>query len=149
MSELKFSKKKQLQKNSIDVQEFKETFLLESHLQSQCDDYLQYFPNVKVIRIPDALFKWIYMPQGKTSSYLQNILKYVQSIVSKYLKGIPDLIILKKYDDIYCKAVCFELKKKDGIMSQGQKNFSKVVPVIIIRSFEQFFKEFNQFINEE
>jgi hypothetical protein len=69
-------------------------------------------------------------------------------MISSFIKGLPDFIILKKFDDIYSKAVCFELKTAKGKMSQGQRNFAKVIPVIIIRSFEQFQKELNAFLKD-
>ena len=67
---LKFSKEKQIQKNIIDVQEFKETQLKESDLQRQCEEYCLLIPNIKVIRIPDAIYKAIFgMGGAKIPSY--------------------------------------------------------------------------------
>jgi len=141
MNELKYSKQKQIQSNVIDAQEYKAITTKEIDLQRQCESLLQYIPNIQYIRIPDAIYKTIF---GNN-----HVKPYIKRLISSFIKGLPDLIILKKQDDIYCKAVCIELKTAIGKMSQGQRSFAKVVPVIVIRSFEQFEKTLKAFLDED
>ena len=128
---LKFSKRKQTGNKTMTVEEYRATTEPESSLQSQCEELLSFYPNIKVVRVPDAAYRAIF-------SHSSNVPVFVKKLVSAWLRGIPDLILLRKDGEAYCKAVCVELKTAKGKQSQGQKNFAKVVPVIVCRSFEHF-----------
>ena len=129
--ELPFSKRKQLQNNTIDFQEFKSIKNNESNLQNQCEELLNW-KHIFYIRVPDAVYLWIFS--------IPIVPQYIKGIVSKYLKGLPDLTILFPGGTYWC----VELKTKTGKLSQGQKAFAKRVPVTVIRSFEDFEKQLNQ-----
>lgn len=130
---LKFSKAKQTQRKSIDVQEFKEIYNNEAALQRQCESYLKALGLV-FYRIPDFIWRF----KGTTPA--------TRKLLSAYFKGLPDLTVLIPFDDIYAKAVCFELKTKKGKLTGGQKAFQRKLPLIIVRSFEQFQKEMEAFL---
>lgn len=70
----------------------------------------------------------------------------LQKIVAEYWRGLPDLIVLKQANEKYCSACCVELKTKKGKLSQGQKNFAKKLPVFVCRSFDDFVKIIDNFI---
>lgn len=134
MAELEFSKSKQTGNKQIDVQEYKAIYSDEETLQRQCENLLDLM-GLKYYRIPDAIWKF----KGTTPA--------TRKILSGYFKGLPDLTVLIPLDDIYCKAVCFELKTKKGKLTGGQKQFQRKLPLIIIRSFEQFQLELKNFLD--
>lgn len=63
----------------------------ESDLQRQCDEYLEYLPDVVVIRFPDVAYRTIFASR--------NISEHVKRIIAGYVKGIPDFILLKDRGD--------------------------------------------------
>ena len=134
MSELKFSKKKQTGNKVIDVPEYKAATTKESDIQRQCEQLLDLM-HLEYYRIPDAAWK--------------NKIPHVRKILSHYLKGKPDLLVMKPFDDVYIKAVAFELKSKKGVLTGGQKAFQRKLPMIIIRSFEEFSKQLDNFLREK
>ena len=133
MNELKFSKKKQTGNKQIDAQQYKAITQNEASLQKQCEQLLDMM-HLRYYRIPDAIWKF----KGTTPA--------TRAILSNYFKGLPDLTVLIPLDEIYCKAVCFELKTKKGKLTGGQKRFQRKLPLIIIRSFDQFQKELEVFL---
>lgn len=137
MNELKFSKRKQLQNNIYGISDFKKEYNKEIDLQRQCEQYLQ-LVKVPFIRIPDQVYKSIF---GNTHTP-----PYLKRLVSQFLKGLPDLIVMKKQDDKHCLAICIELKTSKGKLSQGQKNFAKELPLIVIRNFDDFVKLIEEFM---
>ena len=134
MNELKFSKKKQTGNKQIDSNEYKSITTKESDLQRQCEQLLDLM-HLEYYRIPDAAWK--------------NKAPHIRKILSHYLKGKPDLLVMKPFDDVYIKAVAFELKTKTGKLTGGQKAFQRKLPLIIIRSFEEFSVQLDKFLREE
>ena len=125
--ELKFSKSKQTGNNVISKEDFKAIYDNEAALQRKCEAYLDWM-HIGYIRIPDALYRIIF-------GALSNVTPSLRSLISSFIKGLPDLTILFP-DGRY---LCVELKTKKGKMSQGQKTFAKKVPqVVIVRSLEDF-----------
>jgi len=118
--ELQFSKAKQVGKRVTDGVKAKPIKKDEAALQRQCEELLDWM-KLKYIRIPDVVWR-------------NNAAPYVKKLMSRYLKGLPDLTILFS-DNTF---LCVELKTKSGVMTQGQKNFAKYIPVTIIRSFDDF-----------
>ena len=108
----------------------------ESDLQRQCDEYLEYLPDVVVIRFPDAAYRAIFASR--------NIPEHVKRIIADYVRGIPDLILLKDRGD-KVEALAVELKTATGKLSQGQKNFGNKVKVNVIRDFNTFVDVVNKF----
>ena len=133
MTELKYSKSKQAGNKQIDAQEYKAIYSDEETLQGQCENLLDIM-KIEYYRIPDIIWK--------------NRSPHLRKMASKYLKGKPDLLVLKPYDDIYIKAVAFELKTKKGKLTGGQKQFQRHLPLIIIRSFEQFQASLDEFLKD-
>lgn len=108
----------------------------ESDLQRQCEEYLEYLPDVVVIRFPDVAYRTIFASR--------NIPAYVKRMIAVYVKGIPDLILLKDRGD-KVEALAVELKTATGKLSQGQKNFGNKVKVNVIRDFDTFVAVVNKF----
>ena len=130
IDELKFSKRKQLHRKVTDVPTAKPIKKDEAALQRQCEELLDWM-KVTYIRIPDSLWR-------------NQAPIYIKKLMSRYLKGLPDLTILFN-NGTY---LCVELKTKQGRMTQGQKNFAKYIPVTVIRSFEDFEKLIKEKLNE-
>src|SRR3990167_7197629 len=112
-----YPKEKQLNKTIIDYREFNEIANDESALQRQAEEYLDLL-KIPYMRFPDSGYFILFGSNSKLSD--QN-----KRFLSKYLKGLPDLTLLKKVNDKYCLACRIELKTKNGKLSQGQKNRSK------------------------
>ena len=136
MKDLPFSKKKSLHINIDDLGGGIKD--LEYHLQKQCEEYLQYL-NIPYIRIPDWLYYSVF---GKQS----NVEPKIKRFISKYLKGLPDIMIFKRDENSYNKALFIELKNKYGKLSQGQKNFAKQLNLLVVRNFDDFKKEVDKFV---
>lgn len=113
----------------VDHKEFRKWTDSEASLQAACEDYLHYFPDIAVIRVPDAAYKAIFAAQGLAG--------WIKPMISRYLKGIPDFVLLRRSGEA-CKALCVELKVGKNKQSQGQKKFANIVPVVVCRSFEHF-----------
>ncbi len=137
---LKFSKSKQLNNKSIDVQEYKEINSNEDSLQKQCEGLLDSM-KIEYYRIPEDITRL------NSPTHPVKIPQYLKNLITKYFKGKPDLLCLIPHDDIYIKAVAFELKTKKGTLNPGQKEFQRKLPLIIIRSFEQFQECLNSFLD--
>ena len=136
MQELKFSKRKQAGRSLIEYGDTADKDS-EHHLQIKCEEYLQ-LRNIPSIRIPDVAYRAIFANTG--------ISKNLKEIISSFLKGVPDIVILKPEPDGTNKALCVELKSAMGKASQGQKHFAKKVNVYIIRSFDDFVKLVEEFL---
>lgn len=108
----------------------------EADLQRKCEKYLGYFPDLVVIRFPDAAYRAIFASTA--------ISEYAKRLIAKYVKGIPDLILLKNRDS-GVDALCLELKTSTGKLSQGQKNFGERIKVYVVRDFESFTKMVEKF----
>ena len=137
MDELPFSKRKQTRRKSMDVQEFRKWVGNERSLQSQCENYLN-VKGVFYIRIPDGIYKYVFSQYSKLP-------KYVRAFFARFVKGIPDLTILKPYGEKYNLALCIELKTEKGRLTQGQKNVSQKINVQVKRSLEDVVKEVQEF----
>ena len=136
MRELPNSKRRQAGRG-ISVQEFKAITEDEGSLERTCEEWLN-VQRIPFIRVPDAAYKAIFgnrQIDGRT-----------KSLVSSFMKGLPDITILNP-DGRY---LCIELKTSKGKQSQGQINFERKVPnhYRIIRSFEDFEKQVEEFLNE-
>jgi len=130
---------KKQKKSKMSVSEFKATVETESVLQRQCEEYLN-VRGIQFIRMPDSAYKAIFAnPNLKSKD---------KSLISSFIKGLPDITILEPITDEYCLSCCIELKSAKGKLSQGQKNFGRRVPVKVVRSFEQFESEVNKFMRE-
>ena len=93
------------------------------------------------IRIPDELYFMIF---GNNITPT-----WIKKIISKFIKGIPDLIIFKKGTDITNICLWMEAKSKKGKLSQGQKNKAKGLNLIVFRSFEDFKNIVDKFLKGE
>ena len=80
---LPLSKRKQTQ-TAMDIPEFKATQTKERDLQRQCEEYCQVkcYP---FVRIPDVAYRLIF-------SQKTIIPAHMRAQVSKYLKGLPDMV---------------------------------------------------------
>ncbi len=135
MGELKFSKKKQVSYKTKSIN--KASGVKESAIQKQCEDYLLAI-QMPFIRIPDAVYKAIFGSQG--------IKIHVRMLISKFLKGLPDITMLHPSG----RYLCVELKTATGKQSQGQKTFQKKVKdnYVTCRSFDEFIEIANKFDNK-
>lgn len=125
--ELKYSKRKQTIRYSRNKGGQITFNLPESILQGQCEGYLDAL-GIAYVRIPDNVLRTI-----RNSKYHK-----AKKEVSKYLTGLPDLIVLRN-NGTFC---CCELKSKYGKQTLGQQQFERKVRghYHIVRSFEQFRK---------
>lgn len=131
-----YTKKNQTGRQWVEVDGLSKWQGNESDLQNLCEGYLLHFPQIAIIRIPDVVYEAIFSNS--------NLPVWIKKLVSKYLKGLPDLVLLKQ-DGLTTKALCIELKTEKGKQSQGQKKFGNIVRVHIVRSFEVFIKLIDEF----
>lgn len=128
---MKFSKAAQTRRQWVEVDGKSKWQGEESDLQKQCEQFLEYCPDIAVIRFPDAAYRAIF-------GFGSNLPDWIKKLIASYVKGIPDLTLLKNKADGTVAALPVELKKDDGKLSQGQKKFAGIVTVYVIRDFESF-----------
>jgi len=107
----------------------------EGQLEEMCENYLEVL-RLRYIRIPDSAYFHLFGPQSK-------IPPWIQKLLSKALKGVPDLLIFAPHKDtplpcVEARALCIELKVGKGKQSQGQLEWARDVPVHVVRSFDEF-----------
>ncbi len=99
--------------------------LKECQIQKQCETLLEY-SHIAFIRIPDILnsiiFGGVKMKVFGKYATIQ-LPTHIKALISAFTKGLPDLTILSKDGRFYC----VELKTTKGKLSQGQKNFCRLV----------------------
>ncbi|MCP3681775.1 MAG: VRR-NUC domain-containing protein [bacterium] len=98
----------------------------EASIQRKTEDYLDYV-GLRYIRLPDNLYMTV-----KTSHQPS----YVKARIMQNIRGVPDLVVLKKDGD-FNQTLLLELKKKGGRLSQGQKNWHKGLNVAVVYGFEE------------
>ena len=72
----------------ITSKEFKKWNESEAGLQSQCEEYLKFFPNIGIVRIPNHAYRAIFANN--------HVSQRVKGLISSFLKGVPDFILIKK-----------------------------------------------------
>lgn len=99
----------------------------ENVLQQQAEQLLDNM-GIVYIRIPDQVYK-LCSPRSSVPAW-------GKQLISKYLKGLPDLTLLFQSG----RFKCIELKTNIGKLSIGQKRFKNIVGVDnykIVRSLEE------------
>ncbi len=86
----------------------------ECEIQKECEGVLNSL-GIRFIHIPDIVYRMC--------SRFSKLKVWEKAEISKYLTGIPDLVIFLN-DGRY---ICVELKKTDGTERKGQKKFCKDV----------------------
>ena len=135
MNELKFSKEKQVGRKPIKHSE--KSHDKEKFLQILEEELLKHMPDIAVIRIPDAAYRAIFANQTIHPRFKRDI--------AMFLRGIPDLILLRAMGDKYNIALCIENKVGKNQPTQGQKHFAARANVHIIKNFDDFEKLVNEF----
>jgi hypothetical protein len=107
----------------------------EKELQSQCENYLQYL-DITFIRIPDSVYRAIF-------SHQTAVKPYIRALISKAIKGVPDLTLLHKG-----RFLCVELKVGKNKMTLGQKQWARNILTWyeVVDNFEDFKKIVDDFI---
>jgi hypothetical protein len=111
----------------------------EKDIQAGVESYLiqkQY----DFIRVPDAVYRVIFSAMS--------IPLHIKGQISSFLKGLPDLQVVKKYRQ-YNLSLFIELKTKRGKLSQGQKKFARQLNVVVCRSVDEAIKEIEQFMEDK
>lgn len=111
----------------------------EADIQRAVEQYLDTH-TIPYIRLPDALMRGIF-----ASSHIPT---HQKAIISHYLKGLPDLMCIKKLDK-YCSMLPLEIKKKGGKLSQGQKSWQKKLGTIVAYSVKEAIEAINDWRQDE
>jgi len=114
----------------------------EADLQRLCNEFLDYMPYLRYIRIPDELVNMPFWLVRVSPKALYGALQKLCTACG-LVKGYPDLTILYKG-----RYLCVELKNKNGRRHQAQLNFAKAVDVVVIRDFDIFKKTITDFIRD-
>jgi len=168
----KLQKANLLKKDNWTTDEFKAFTGKESDLQKSCEDLLQYYPNIKVLRVPNLLYFVLFskLRDGSPRFKIVDCTTQVQipggwyKEIARWFRGVPDLVLIKKNQTAYQgnwkkegnpievlplnDCMVAELKTKKGKLTKHQKKFGEVVNLIEIRSFEEFeqrLKEFSEY----
>lgn len=137
---IKFSKRKQTRSNVVSVSEFRNLMQTEESLQAQCEELLSYYPHLVAIRIPDRVWKLLAGPDKWQRA--------ARAAVSRWLGGMPDLIILARGRPFNaCLAV--ELKVKGRKLRTNQRKWADVITVHRVERFEDFNELLDQFVAEK
>lgn len=137
MTDLKFSKEAQTGRKPKEPK--RKTSLpgqSEKDLQRMCEELVKVY-GLANVRIPDSAYKAIFANR--------NVDQFSRIHIAMFLKGLPDLIILKPDGD-YNKALCVELKVGTNKLSQGQLKFASKANVHLIKRFEDFEQLLKEFL---
>jgi len=135
-----YPKNQQTGNRVMTVDEFKSKYDNEDQLQKDCEGWLVKH-GYAYLRIPEEV-------TGLCSpTHPDRISQYIKNKISKYFKGWPDLMIFIPGES-YNRCLFVELKSKRGKMTQGQKNLSRKLNVVIAKSLEDFIKTVEVFSNE-
>lgn len=96
----------------------------EEALQSICESYLR-AKGLRFVHIPGKIQRFIWSPICP---------KWVGALASRYLKGIPDLLIFGEPVEGVRRCLTIELKSENGSMTKEQKEWEPLV----FRDFESF-----------
>ena len=102
----------------------KKAVIPERTIQAQCEAWLR-VKSLFFIRIPDSMNRGIFANP--------EIPLWTKKHISDFIKGIPDLTILK--DGRY---LCVEIKTTIGKLTHEQEQVLKVTGCLMVRSFEEF-----------
>lgn len=129
---MQYSKEDQLKRNIIDVQQFRDVHDDWYSFQLACEELLQYYPHLAKIRIPDSVYNFLFSPVSPLD--IKDKRK-----AAEWIRGLPDVILLKKRDKTLCDALCVEWKHgRKPRLRQSQKHFADHVPLHVARSLEDF-----------
>ena len=129
---MRYSKQDQIGSKIIDAQQFRDTHNDWYSFQRACEELLQYYPNLRAIRIPDSVYRYVFAP-------LATLTIADKKEAARWLKGLPDVTLLKNRNDILCDGLCVEWKHgKRPRLRQSQKHFADDVPLRVVRSLEDF-----------
>jgi len=105
----------------------------EGVIQDQVEGYLN-LKGIRFLHIPDVVYRMVGSPKVPV---------WDKAVISKYLKGAPDLMIFKKEmfsDNVPCddnSCLILELKRKNGKARDSQKAWHKGLIVHVPQSFEE------------
>jgi len=119
--------------DTISVSEFKNMVETEASLQSQIDIFLQFYPDIWSIRIPDNFWRLVYALKNSA----------LQAMLGKIFGGMPDNVLVRKGVK-YNSCLMTEQKVKGRKLRQNQKKWASVLNVYKIESFEDFQKVFEE-----
>lgn len=100
---------------------------LESIVQAQIEDYLE-LKDLSFVRIPDSVYQYIFTTPSTPF--------WIRKEAQKYMKGRPDLIILKTHKGILY-ALPLELKREGiEILVRDQAKIQKEIGTLVGDGFE-------------
>lgn len=123
----------------IPAGEFSNWKQTEADLQLQCEELLAFYPQLKILRVPDTV--WRILSGNDKWKFV------VRKFLALWFGGMPDLMILKKGDK-YNDCLAVELKVKGRKLRQKQKQWAEVLHVHKVERLEDFAKLLEEFVNE-
>ena len=106
---------------------------MHQYIQDKLEDYCNH-NDIMFIHIPDNLMKFLFSPPLASclahNKMLYIWLKRVQKDVSKYLLGLPDLLLIDNAKGV-------EIKTGAAKPRKGQKKFAEKVHVDIVRTVDE------------
>ena len=109
----------------------------ESDIQGQLEKYLN-LKGIRFVRFPDSLYRFIFANP--------KIPPHIKKQCSEFMKGVPDLIILTPSES-YNQCLLLEVKRDDGKVTQGQKNWHKGLNVSVGYGLEECMQMIDDFIS--
>lgn len=111
----------------------------EDVIQKQVEAYLKLL-GARYIRLPNALFLWIYAQRS--------VPLWVKTIIAEYIAGLPD-ILLPKLTEQGLMMLPLELKAKNGVIGKKQKKWERVLGTKYAFSFEEAREMIDKFLKEK
>lgn len=97
----------------------------EKELQALVENYLK-LKGVGYFHVPEHLQRWL-----RTDAPA-----HIARFSSEAFKGVPDLVCFRDDGSDFGSCLLLELKRKGGVLSQGQRHWHKGKKVFVCYSFE-------------
>ncbi|MCP4986636.1 MAG: hypothetical protein GY928_11450 [Colwellia sp.] len=108
--------------------------MLEKDIQKKAQDYLNEWG-----------LRWFHIPDPVLGFLAQNANSQIRNIISRELRGVPDLIIFSKSGE-YNHCLLLELKAETGRLTQGQVNWHKNLNVAVTYGWDEAREAIDGFI---
>lgn len=137
--------------DTITAKEFRNMHDTEDELQHTIDEFLKFYPDVRVIRVPDKFWRslnYIKTNLDKIPQPFRSVLKNIIIVIQSAFSGMPDLVLIRKQCK-YNTCLMIELKVRGRKPRQNQRKWIDQLNVPVDELFEVFKERFDGWYDDD